>query len=62
MMQLSPILENERSWILRDGTGFDYLAQNMVTREFFLRGSVFQGGNEGLDDIGNPADDEENFL
>jgi glycine/D-amino acid oxidase-like deaminating enzyme len=57
-----PNLGNERSWILRHGKGFDYMTQNGVSKEFFLGGGIFQGGNGGLDDIGNPADDEENFL
>lgn len=57
-----PALGNERSWILRHGKGFDYMTQNGVSGEYFLGGGTFQGGNAGLDDIGNPADDEENFL
>lgn len=55
-----PNLGNERSWILRHGKGFDYMAQNGISKDFFLGGGIFQGGNGGLYDICNPADDEEN--
>lgn len=57
-----PALGNERSWIVRHGKGFDYMTQNGVSGEYFLGGGTFQGGNAGLDDIGNPSDAEENFL
>jgi glycine/D-amino acid oxidase-like deaminating enzyme len=55
-------LGSERSFLLTHGKGFDYMTRNVRTGDFFLGGGVFQGGNGGLDDIGNSADDEQNFL
>jgi glycine/D-amino acid oxidase-like deaminating enzyme len=52
----------DRSWLLSHGKGFDYMTRNVHTGDFFLGGGVLQGGNGGLDDVGNPADNKENFL
>lgn len=38
------------------------MTQNAEAGLFFLGGVTFQGGNGGLDDVGNPADDEQTFL
>lgn len=50
---------SERSWLLRSSKGYDYLTQNPATGDYFLGGGALQGG---LNDIGNPADDEQSFL
>jgi glycine/D-amino acid oxidase-like deaminating enzyme len=55
-------LGSQNSWLLTHGKGFDYMTRNAHTGDFFLGGGVFQGGNGGLDDIGNSADDKQNFL
>lgn len=50
---------SERSWLPRYSKGYDYLTQNPVTGDYFLGGGALQGG---LEDIGNPSDEEQSFL
>ena len=51
-----------QSWILEYGKGYNYMTQNASTGEYFLGGGFMQGGNSGLDNIGNPEDNQQDTL